>query len=155
MSIKKMTSVFTVLLLAVFTMSLNAQTVTPQQQQQGGEISDADLQKFAKVSKGIREMQKSGQADQKKIVKDHGMKVSRFSEISRAKQSGQDVEMTAEEEAKYKKISQKLQEYNKQHQQKAMDILKKHNMQKQKYMQIRQKLRQDKELQKRLKAIQK
>ncbi|MCF8218113.1 MAG: DUF4168 domain-containing protein [Bacteroidales bacterium] len=155
MSIKKMTSVFTVLLLAVFTMSLSAQTVTPQQQQQGGEITDADLKKYAKVSKDLEEMQKGGQADQKKIVKDHGMEVARFSEISRAKQSGQDIEMTAEEEAKFKKISQKLQEYNKQHQQKAMDILKKHNMQQQKYMQIRQKLRQDKELQKRLQAIQK
>ena len=156
MSIKKMTTAFTVMLLAVFTMSLNAQTVTPQQQQQqGGEITDADLKKYAKVSEDINKMQQNSQKEQKKIVTDNGMKVKRFSKISRAKRSGKDIQMSKEEKAKFQKISQKLQEYGKNNQQKAMEILKKHNMDQQKFMQIRQRLRQDKELQKRLQAIQK
>ncbi|MGM0612319.1 MAG: DUF4168 domain-containing protein [Bacteroidota bacterium] len=156
MIIKKMTTAFTVILLAVFTMSLSAQTVTPQQQQQqGGEITDADLKKYAKVSKDLEEMQQGGQEAQKKIVEDNGMEVSRFTEISRAKQSGQDIDMTSDEEAKFEKISQKLQEYNQKNQQKAQSILEKHEMDQQKYMQIRQQLSQDEELQKRLEAIQK
>ncbi|MFW6019865.1 MAG: DUF4168 domain-containing protein [Bacteroidales bacterium] len=156
MSIKKMTTVFTVLLLAVFTMSLNAQTVTPQQQQQqqeGGEISDADLKKYAKVSKDLEKSQESSQEEQKKIVTDNGMKVERFSEISRAKQSGEEIDMSSEEEAQFEKISQKLQEYSQKSQQKAQSILEKHDMEQQKFMQIRQQVRQDKELQKRLEAI--
>lgn len=153
---KKMTTVFTVLLLAVFTMSLNAQTVSPQQQQQqGGEITDADLKKYAKVNNDLQKMQENSKAEQEKIIKDQGMKISRYSEIARAKQSGEEADMTAEEESKFEKISKKLRQYNKKNQQKAKDVLEKHSMDQRKFMQIRKKLSQDQELKKRLEAIKK
>ncbi|MCF8331964.1 MAG: DUF4168 domain-containing protein [Bacteroidales bacterium] len=154
MNLKKTTAIFTVLLMAVFTFNLTAQTVTPSQKQGDDKISDADLKKYTKVSDGLSEMQQNSRAEMEAIVKDNGMELNRFSEISRAKQSGNEIEMTGEEEKNYNTISRKIQEYNQKNQQKAMQILKKHSLSQQKFMQIRQQLRSDKELQTRLKNIQ-
>lgn len=155
MNLKKTTAIFTALLMTVFTFNLTGQTVTPAQKQGSDKISDADLKKYAQVSEGLSEMQQNSRTEMEAIVKDNGMELKRFSEISRAKQSGNTIEMTDEEEKNYNTISTKLQEYNQKNQQKAMQILEKHSLNQQKFMQIRQKLRSDKELQTRLKNIQK
>lgn len=152
---KKFMTALTMLLVMVMSTSGITQTVTPSQQQQNGdEITDADLKKYVNISRAMQEMQQSSQQEMTKIVEDQGMKVQRYSEIARSKQSGNEVEMTDNEKGKFEAIQTKLQEYNANYQKKVQGVLEDNSMSQQKFMQIRQQLSQSQELQNRLKQIQ-
>lgn len=145
--------IFAVITAVFISLGLNAQTLSPAAQN-SSQISDAELQKFAKVSADLNKLQQSSRADMEQIVRDNGMEVQRFSEISRAKQSGQSIDMTEAEKTAYTNITGKLQKYQQQNQQKALAILDKHSLGQQKFMMIRKQLSQDEALQKRYKKIQ-
>lgn len=147
-------TVLTMLLVMVMSTSGITQTVTPSQQQQNGEeITDADLKKYVKVSRAMEKMQQSSQQEMTKIVEDQGMEVQRYSEIARSQQSGNEIEMTDKEKGQFEAIQTKLQEYNADYQKKVQGVMETNDMDQQKFMQIRQQLSQSQELQNRLKEI--
>lgn len=153
---------FTVLvsaLMVFFATTLGAQTVTPSQeegdQDQETKITDAQLKKFIKVSNDLTEIQQEQRAKQKSIIKDNGMTMKRYREISRAKHSNKEVEMSKKEQKKFSKIQKEMRAFQKKRNKKAEEILKKHSLSPKKFMQIRRKLQSDKELQKRFRSMRK
>jgi hypothetical protein len=141
------------ILMVTFISTLGAQTITPSQQGEGGKVTDAQLKKFVRVSNDFQKMQKDNRTKQQNIIKNNDMTVQRFNEISKAKRSGKDAQMTEAEKKKFDKISKALKEFQKSNQKKAQQILQKHSMSQNAFMKIRRKLQSDKELQKRFSKL--
>lgn len=137
------------ILMMTFVTTLGAQTITPSQQGEGGKVTDDQLKKFVRVSNDLQQMQKDSKTKQQQIIKDNDMTLQRYNEISQAKRSGKDAQMTEAEKKKFNKISKSLKEFQQNNRQKAMQILKKHSLSQKVFTKIRRKLQSDKELQKR------
>jgi hypothetical protein len=148
-------------LLIVSFLFINAgvsQTVPVKQGSQGKaqdiEVSDSELETFIKVSTELQQMQMQARQRMGKIIKDNGMEMKRYQEIARAKQQGQEVEMTKKEEKAYAAIQKEMKKEGQGMQKDMQKILKKHEMKQKRFQQIAQALRSDKELQNRFKKVQ-
>jgi len=123
------------------------------QQQAQTEVTDSELKTFAKIMREAQSVQRQSQSSMMKAIKESGIKMKRFQEISRAKRQGNNVEMTEQEKQAYSSI-QKVMQQEQQKMRKQMNaLIKKYSMGKQRYMQINRALRKDKNLQSRLKKI--
>jgi outer membrane protein OmpA-like peptidoglycan-associated protein len=96
-------SVFVMAIATFFSASVLAQGVQmPQQgQQEDIEVSDQEMKRFVKVSDKLQVVQQGAQKKMMKAIEDNGLDVQRYSEIEQASRSGQEVDMTAEEEKAY------------------------------------------------------
>jgi hypothetical protein len=124
------------------------------QQQQSIEVSDSELQTFAQIMQKVQQEQKKSQGKMLEAIKNNGMEVKRYQEIARAKNQGQNVEMTDQEQKAYQAIQQVMKKEQQKMNQKMQSILKQHKMGRRRYIQISRALQQDKELQKRLQNLQ-
>jgi hypothetical protein len=88
-----------------------------------------------------------------KAIEDNGLDVQRYSEIEQASRSGQEVDMTAEEEKAYEETSKVVQQEQMKIQQEAQKLLNKHDFEQERYMKISQALRSDQELMEKYRAI--
>lgn len=86
-------------------------------------------------------------------IKESGMKMKRFQEISRAKRQGNEVEMTEDEKQNYASIQEVIKTEQQKMRKEMNTIIKDASMNKDRYMEINRALRQDKALQGRLKKI--
>jgi hypothetical protein len=156
MKLKSLISLFIVSFL--FVNVAVSQTVPVKEGKQGQaqniEVSDGELETFIKVSTELQQMQMKSRQKMGKIIKDNGMEMKRYQEINRAKQQGQEIEMTEKEEKAYAAIQKEMQKEGKGMQRKMQKILQKHEMKRQRFMQISKALRTDKELQNRFKKVQ-
>jgi len=144
-------TMMTMALLMVGGMTAKAQ-VNPNsgQQQQSIEVSDSELQTFAKIMQKVQQEQKKSQGKMLEAIKNNGMEVKRYQEISRAKRQGQNVEMTDKEKKAYQSVQEVMKKEQQKMRQRMQSILKQHKMGRRRYIQISRALQQDKELQKRL-----
>src|SRR6056297_1831746 len=95
---------------AVFAQTPQLPQQQQQQQQQQVEVTDAELNKFAKAFQGIRVIGQNSQQEMVQVVQSEGMKVERFSKIHEATLNPQvEVEATAEEKEQHQKIISKLE----------------------------------------------
>jgi len=147
-------TMMTMALLMVGGMTARAQINPGSGQQQSIEVSDSELQTYAKIMQQVRQEQKTSQGKMLKAIKDNGMDVKRYQEISRAKRQGQNVEMTDKEKKAYQSVQKVMKKEQQKMRQKMQSILKQHKMGRRRYIQISRALQQDKELQKRLQGLQ-
>lgn len=135
--------------------AMQAQNTNPvaQPQQKKIEVSDSELQTFAKVMQEVRKEQKSSQGVMLKAIKDNGLKVKRYQEIARAKRKGQNVEMTSKEKKAYQAVQQVMKKEQQKMRKKMNSILKNYSMKRRRYIQISRALQRDKQLQKRLQEM--
>lgn len=138
-----------------FSASVLAQGVQmPQQgQQEDIEVSDQEMKRFVKVSDKLQVVQQGAQKKMMKAIEDNGLDVQRYSEIEQASRSGQEVDMTAEEEKAYEETSKVVQQEQMKIQQEAQKLLNKHDFEQERYMKISQALRSDQELMEKYRAI--
>lgn len=154
MTIKKIFSLVIVAIMTSATVGLKAQNLNQnQQQQQEIEVSDSALQTFAEIMREAQAVQKQSQGVMMKAIEENDLGMKRFQEISQAKRQGEDIEMTEEEEEAYASIEQVMQEEQQKMKEKMSSIIQEYSMDEQRYMEINRALRNDKELQKRLKSI--
>lgn len=128
----------------------------PQQQQQQPqvEVTDAELNKFAKAFQGIRVIGQQSQQEMVKVVQGEGMKVERFSKIHEATLNPKmEVEATEEEKAQHKKIISKLEMMQGSMQEQMEKTITEAGLSLERYEQIAMGLQSDLELQQRLQAI--
>lgn len=134
---------------------IQAQNFNPgtQQQQKKIEVSDSELQTFAKIMQEVRKEQKASQGVMLKALKDNGLQVKRYQEIARAKRKGQNVDMTSKEKKAYQAVQQVMKKEQQKMRKKMNSILKKYSMERRRYVRISRALQRDKQLQKRLQDI--
>lgn len=133
---------------------VQAQNFNPNnQQQQEIEVSDSELQTFAQIMQEVQQAQKASQSAMLKAIKDNGLEVQRYQEIARAKQQGQDANMSAEEEKAYQAVQEILKQEQQKMRQKMNSILENYSMDRQRYIRISRALQKDKELQQRLQQL--
>jgi len=129
----------------------------PQQgqvQQQNIEVSDSELESFANIMQEAQNVQREAQMVIRNSIKENSnMEMQRFQEISKAQQKGGEVNMSQEEKEAYSGIQKVIKEEQQKMDKKMASILEDHEMDRQRYMEINQALRRDKELLSRLKQI--
>jgi len=154
-------NVFIHMLVAVFLMTgvagVQAQDFNPNQSQQQKqiEVSDSELQTFAKIMQEVRKEQKSSQGVMLKAIKDNGLDVKRYQEIARAKRQGNDAKMTSKEKKAYQAVQKVMKQEQQKMRQKMGSILKQYKMERRRYVRISRALQRDKQLQQRLSEIRK
>ena len=124
-----------------------------QQQRQQIEVSDSELETFAKIMGEAQAVQRQSQNSMMKAIKESGMNMKRFQEISRAQRQGNEVEMSEEEKKAYSEIQKVMKQEGQKMRNKMNSIIKKYSMDRKRYIQINRALRKDKQLQSRLKSI--
>lgn len=123
------------------------------QQQQEIEVSDTELQTFAQIMQEVQQVQKNSQGTMLKAIKDNGLEVQRYQEIARAKQKGQDANMSSEEQKAYQAVQEVLKQEQQKMRQKMNSILENYSMDRQRYIRISRALQRDQELQQRLQQL--
>lgn len=129
------------------------QQMPSQGQQETVEVSDKEMKRFVKVSDKLQVVQQGAQEKMMTAIEDNGLDVQRYSEIEQATRSGQEVEMTAEEEKAYENTSKVVQQEQMKIQQEAQKLLQKHDFDQQRFMKISQALRTDQELMEKYRKI--
>ncbi len=139
---------FSLVLFTLIGLVSTAQTMQmpSQGQQKDIDVSEKEMQRFVKASDELQVMQQDAQKKMMKTIEDNGMDVKRYSEIERATRSGQDVDMSKKEEQAYQKTTTAVQQEQMKLQKEAVEILEKHDFERQRFMEISQALRTDKEL---------
>lgn len=130
------------------------QQLPQQQQQEKVEVSDTELNQFAKAFQGISIIGQESQQEMVQVVQEEGMEVERFSELHQATLNPQvEVEATTEEKEQHKKIVSKLEVMQESMQKKMEKTITDAGLSLERYEQIAMGLQADRELQQRLKAV--
>lgn len=125
-----------------------------QKQQQQVEVTDAELNKFAKAFQGIRVIGQQSQQEMMQVVQNEGMKVERFSKIHEATLNPQvEVEATAEEKEQHQKIISKLEVMQASIQEQMEKAITEAGLSLDRYEQIAMGLQSDLDLQQRLQKV--
>lgn len=134
---------------------VNAQQLpAPQQQQEKIDVSDDELSKFAQAYQGIMVVNQEAQQKMLATVEEEGFDVQRFNEIHQASlDPNQEVEVTAEEEAKHKKTVEKIQGMQEEFQSQMEQVIEKEGLTVERYEQVAMALQTDTELQQRLQRM--
>ncbi len=128
----------------------------PQQQQQQQvdvDVSDKEMERFVKVSDELEVVQQGAQEKMMNAIEENGLDVQRYSEIEQATRSGQEVDMSSEEEQAYQKTSEIVQAEQMKIQEEAQKLLNEHDFKEERYMKISQALRSDQELMEKYREI--
>ncbi len=72
------------------------------------DVSDADLDKFAKAYPQVQQENQKAQKKMAGVIEGEGMELQRFNEIQRAKMQNKEADVTKDEEKQVKKITSKL-----------------------------------------------
>ncbi len=133
---------------------LNAQVPQGQDQQQEIQVSDSELESFANIMSKAQDAQNEAQmAIGKAIQNEPNLDRKRFQEIAQAQQQGNEVDMSPEEKKAYSAIQETIQKEQEKMDKKMASILKNNEMSQERYMEINQALRTDKELMNRFKNL--
>lgn len=153
MNLRKAT--ISLLLFTLIGLATSAQTMQmPRQgQQKDIDVPKKEMKRFVEASDELQEMQQDAQKKMMEAIEANGMDVKRYSEIERAARSGQEVEMTDKEEKAYENTSSAVQKEQMKLQQEAVGILNEYDFDRQRFMEISQALRSDKELLEQYKEI--
>lgn len=149
---KSLVSIFSILMLSVGI--LPAQELNMQQGQQDVEVSDAELERFAKAAGEIQVAQKGAQQKIRTAIEDEGMDMMRYQQIVQAKRQGKDANMSEKEDKAFSAVQQKAMEIQRNMQGKVSKILQSHSFEGMRFQKIAQAVQTDKSLQERLKALQ-
>jgi len=126
-----------------------------QPQQQGGEISDEELQKFVSASQQLQVINQEAQQSMIKIVEDEGLDPQRFNEIMQAQQNpNQEANATGEELKQAEAATKGLQKIQTQAMQQMQEKISDSGLTEQKFQEISMMLQNDPELQQRFQSLQ-
>lgn len=140
---------------AIGTASVMAQNPTTPQQEKI-EVSDAELNQFAEVFQKMRMMNQEAQRDMMAVVQEEEFELKRFNEIHMAKMDPEkEVEITAEEEKKYKAVVAELEVMQPEIQKRMQEVISESDLDMERYQQLAMALRSDTELQQRLQDLMK
>lgn len=125
-----------------------------QQEQQKVEVTDAEMNKFAKAFQGIRVIGQQSQQEMVQVVQNGGMKIERFNKIHEATLNPNlEVEATTEEKTQHKEIISKLEVMQASLQEQMEKVITDAGLSLERYEQIAMGLQNDPELQQRLQAV--
>ena len=115
------------------------------------EVTDAELEKFAMAFQGIRMMNQQAQQQMASEIEDGDLSIQRFNEIHKASlDPAVEVELSEEEEKKYKAIVAEIEEMQVDFQKQMEEIIQKRDLTVDRYRQIATQLETDSDLQERL-----
>mgnify|MGYP006292364173 FL=1 len=154
MKIKNLLGLVVVAVMMTASPGLKAQTLNQGQQQgQQIEVSDSELNTFAKIMRDAQSVQRQSQNSMMKAIQNSDIKMKRFQEISRARSQGNKVEMTEKEKQAFSEIQKVMKQEQQKMRKKMSSIIEKYSITQKRYMQINRALRKNKQLQNRLKSI--
>ena len=139
--------------LALLTTPLFGQTegkvVQPQPvQKKQSDVSDSELKKFVSIYKQVQKKNKEAQQKMAKAVQAEGITIQRYQQIAQAgKNPKSKVEVTKEEKTKMKAIKSSFQKIQNKFKSKITGVIKEGGMSTQRYQQVFQQIKADKELQ--------
>lgn len=118
------------------------------------DVSDAEFKKFANAFQDVQTINQESQKKMKSKIEENGMDATRFTEIQRAQQNpNQSADVSPEEKKKMSKISGELQQIQKDSEKKMRAKIKEAGLTAKRYQEIAMALRQDPEMQQKLKSI--
>ena len=154
MKIKNLLGLVVVAVIMTASPGLKAQTLNQGQQLgQQIEVSDSELNTFAKIMREAQSVQRQSQNSMMKAIQNSDIKMKRFQEISRARSQGNKVEMTEKEKQAFSEIQKVMKQEQQKMRKKMSSIIEKYSITQKRYMQINRALRKNKQLQNRLKSI--
>lgn len=121
-------------------------------------VSDSELEKFAKVQSKVKKMRQNTRQKMMSAVEEEGLNMREFSKIRKAQMSRDSVkqaQITDEQKEKYKKARKNMQRVQQQSQKKMKKEIQKSDMEMRRFKEIGRAVKQDEELQKKLKNMQK
>ena len=150
----KVKNLFTLVLTVLFgaSMTLSAQ-VTPQTQQkkQSTDFSEETLKEFVAASQDINTIQKEGQAEMTKTIKDEGLDMKTYREISSAQRNPKkDPQASDKEMDSYKKANKKVKKVRTNMQKDMQKAIGNHDITIQEYRKVMQAYRSNPQLKKKI-----
>lgn len=115
-------------------------------------ISDIEFDEFAKLYLSIQIVSDSAQSEMARIIEGEGMQLDRFNEIAESDQETT-TQLTEQEQAQLKAISEKFQQVQLDQQKRAMQLLENSSMGLDRYQSILIAIQQDESLQRKLITI--
>ncbi len=126
--------------------------------QMGGsniDVSDEELKKFVEISKEIRPIQMEGQKKMRSNIEESELGMKRYQEISRAKRSGKDQNVTDKEQKQMDNIRKQNREVQEQNREKIKEKVKAKGMEWERFMKVSRAIQNDPQLkQKAMKMMQ-
>ncbi len=144
------------LLLAAFsTPVVQAQTEQQSQQEQvQKEISDQELEKFARVFQELRMKSSDVQQKMGEAIQQEGMEIQRFNQIYEARNDpAVQLETTTEEDEQFRRISSQLEKMQKSFEEDKKEAIAREGMTEERFEKIARQLETDEALQQRLSAL--
>ena len=138
---------------ALGTATVSAQNTMPQQQI---EVSDAELNEFAKVFQKMRMMNQQVQQEMMAVVENGDIELEKFNKIHQANMDpNKEIETTAAEDKKYQAVIAEIEELQPKFQKKMEEVISESDLSMERYQQLAMALRSDANLQQRLQEIMK
>jgi len=123
---------------------------TMPQQEQGTEVTDQELEKFATVYLEVQTESEKMQGEAVEVIEKEGMGVERFNELANAQNDpSQEVEAEEEELEKITVIGTKIQKIQTDFQERVAGMIEKQGLTIQRYQEVYQAIQQDQNLQQR------
>ena len=165
--LKTLTSIFVLIVMVSFTgqaqeekKQRNAERQRNVQRMQTADIDvkNKELKEFAEVHGQVRKVRQSTRKKMMSAVQEEGLDVKQFSKIRKAKMSKgskeSQADISAEEEKKYERARKKMKKVQRNAQKRIQKEIKATDMSMKRYKEISMAVKQDKELQKKLRNIQ-
>ncbi|WP_236979027.1 DUF4168 domain-containing protein [Membranihabitans maritimus] len=140
--------VFTILFLAVATITAHGQQLP--QQQPVTEVTDQDIDKFVNAMKTVEKVNQEAQPKMVKAIEGAGMDPQSFMQISQTQQQGKKPDLGEEEMKKFKEAQQEVQKVQLEANKKIEAEIAEHDLSVQRFNEIYLALQQDPELQKKV-----
>jgi len=134
------------------------QQLKRRQQSKDIEVSDSELEQFAKVQKEVRKMRQNTRKKMMSAVEEEGLTMKEFSKIRRARMSrdsAKQAQITDDQKKKYKNARKNMQRVQKQSQKKMKQKIQEKDMDIRRFKEISRAVKQDQELQKKMQKMQK
>lgn len=120
------------------------------------EVTDAELTEFAQIFQQVRVVNQEAQQEMIEVVQNEDFELQRFNEIHQAKMNPQkEAELTKEEEKRYALVVAELESIQPKFQEKMESIISESDLSMERYQQLAMALRSNPELQKRLQEMMK
>ncbi len=124
-------------------------------QQQGGEVTDKELQQFVAASQYVQAVNQQIQQTMVATIEEEGLGIQRYNEIQQAQQDpNQDANATDQELKQFETATQELQKIQVQAQQQLQEKLNEEGLTENRFQEIGRSLQRDPELQEKFRAIQ-
>jgi hypothetical protein len=119
------------------------------------EVSQSELEQFARVIPQLQEIQQSAQQEAAQVIQESGLSTERFSEIYQSQQSGTvpSTEVTSEEQQSYDAASTKIQSLEEEVRSQQEEVLQSEGLEPQRFGEILVAVRQDPALQQQVQEL--